>query len=232
MSYNHAPYDFLARQTSGGPAELPCLDPLESPLHCVNDIVPGRPVHTYDQKGGIRWNSTVTPALQALRHSISWATVLRLWVGKLDDFLVTLKGIEPLVSALRVLHFNGCEILRTPTRSNSVHLLIPILLQACTLQTLTIDSSQRSVRSRHWCNGMNQAVLFGWLSTQACRELSDPSFINLVHGCPLSGFEMRRVTRGEWRFQPLVSVFVGPQDVDGMQRSYRLIGRSFNQLAD
>ena len=79
---------------------------------------------------------------------------------------------------------------------------------------------------------MNQAVLFGWLCTQACKELSDLSFINVVHGRPLSGFEMRRVTREEWRFQPLVSVFVGPQDVGGMQESYRLIGRSLSQLAD
>ena len=75
---------------------------------------------------------------------------------------------------------------------------------------------------------MNQAVLFGWLSTQACKELSDISFVNPVHRRPLSGFEMRRVTREEWRFQPLVLVFVGPRDVDGMQRSYQLIGRSLS----
>lgn len=77
---------------------------------------------------------------------------------------------------------------------------------------------------------MNQAVLFGWLCTQACKELSDLSFI--VHDRPLSGFEMRRVTREEWRFQPLLSVFVGPQDVGGMQESYRLIGRSLSRLVD
>ena len=88
---------------------LPRLEILEIPLHCVSDIVPGRPVHTYDQTGGIMWNDTITPALQALRHSTSHITVLRLWVGNLDASLVILNGIEPLVSALRVLQLDSCE---------------------------------------------------------------------------------------------------------------------------
>ena len=89
---------------------LPRLEILESPLHCVSDIVPGRPVHTYDQTGGIRWNGTITPALQALqalRHSTSHITVLRLWAGNLDAFLVILNGIEPLVPALRILQLSS-----------------------------------------------------------------------------------------------------------------------------
>ena len=45
------------------PSSLPYLGVLESPVHCVRDIVPGPPVHTYDQaRGGCWWdNIAFTP---------------------------------------------------------------------------------------------------------------------------------------------------------------------------
>jgi len=85
---------------------------------------------------------------------------------------------------------------------------------------------------RHWSDDVNQAVLFGWICVQTCKELSDLSFTNRVHGRPSRGFEMKRVTGEEWRFRPLVSGFVDPQAVDGMPRSYRLIRRSLTALVD
>ena len=92
------------------PSTLPHLEVLEGPLHCAIDIVPGRPVHTYHQAGGFMWSNSISPALQALQRSTSHITALRLRGGKLDFFLVTLKAIEPLMSALKVLQFDNCTI--------------------------------------------------------------------------------------------------------------------------
>jgi len=86
------------------------LGVLESPFHCVQDIVPGRPVHTYNQaRGSGRWGNIPT-VLNALRRSTSCITVLQLSGGQFNSTLRILNGVEPLISALRVLQFYGCTI--------------------------------------------------------------------------------------------------------------------------